>query len=228
MIQMFGNCIVVSEVDKQILRDMGVTSELYVVPNGTDTKFFRALGKKTVERSVLWVGHMDVHTNRDAVLHYWREVYPIIRRREPGVRMTFVGTSPPREIVRFANRDKSVRTTGFVEDIRPYVEEAAVVVVPVRIGSGTRVKILDCMAMGKGIVSTAVGCEGLDVTNGKNIVVADGAEAFANGTIGLLRNEGMRRSIGNNARSFAEQYDWSRIIGKQEDVYKEVIGRRVT
>ena len=140
---------------------MGVQNKLFVVPNGTDTKFFKPNSNRVNGNSVLWIGHMDVHTNKDAVLYFWKEIYPILGRKNPKVQMTFVGTAPPKEIAEAAKTDGQVRVTGFVDDIRPYIDEAAVMVVPIRIGSGTRLKILDAMAMGKAIVSTSVGCEGL-------------------------------------------------------------------
>ena len=101
------------------------------------------------------------------------------KKKYPEVKMTFVGTAPPKEIAEAAKTDGQVRVTGFVDDIRPYIDEAAVMVVPIRIGSGTRLKILDAMAMGKAIVSTSVGCEGLNVNDGKDIVIADDPEDFA-------------------------------------------------
>jgi glycosyltransferase involved in cell wall biosynthesis len=222
----FDGCVVVSEIDKQFLRQMGVSKRLFVVPNGTDTEFFKPSSIRSKRDSVLWIGHMDVYTNRDAVLYFWRQIYPIIRNQHPHVQMTFVGTAPPKEIVRAGKTDGQIKVTGFVDDIRPYVHEAAVMVVPIRIGSGTRLKILDAMAMGKAIVSTSVGCEGLKVNNGENILIADDPKDFAHRTTALLKNEKMRLSLENNARSLAKTYDWELIREQQEIVYQEIIGTR--
>lgn len=222
----FDGCVVVSDVDKELLIKMEVNSRLFVVPNGTDTKFFRPDNNKVFENEVLWIGHMDVHTNKDAVLYFWREIYPLLRKQYPQVRMTFVGTAPPEEIVGIAKKDGQVRVTGFVDDIRPYIDEAAVMVVPIRIGSGTRLKILDAMAMGKAIVSTSVGCEGINVTHGKNIMVADNPEDFANRTIELLKNANMRVNLEKSALTLAKTYDWDLIREKQEGVYQDVIKKR--
>jgi glycosyltransferase involved in cell wall biosynthesis len=222
----FDGCVVVSETDKELLHEMGVKSKLFVVPNGTNTKFFKPNNKKVVENSVLWIGHMDVHTNRDAVLYFWREIYPILKKKHSEVKMTFVGTAPPKEIVDAAQKDGQIKTTGFVDDIRPYIDEAAVMVVPIRIGSGTRLKILDAMAMGKAIVSTSVGCEGLNVNDGKNIVIANNPENFAGKTIELLKNSNKRVNLEKNAIELAKTYDWDLIIQKQEHVYQNIIARR--
>jgi len=221
----FDSCVVVSEIDKQLLRQMGVNNRIFVVPNGTDTHFFKPIGKRTIENSVLWIGHMEVHTNKDAVLYFWREIYPLIRKRHQEVKVTFVGTSPPKEIVDAAKMNKQIKVTGFVDDIRPYIERAAVILVPIRIGSGTRIKILDAMAMGKAIVSTSVGCEGLNVSGGKNILIADTPEDFAKRTIEVLTNEDMRNNLEKEARKLAETYDWNLIGVKQEVVYESVTKR---
>ena len=218
----FDACVVVSEKDKELLRSMGVKNELFIVPNGTDTKFFHPNSGKVVDDSVLWIGHMDVHTNKDAALFFWKEIYPILKKKYPEVKMTFVGTAPPKEIVDASKMDGQVKVTGFVDDIRPYIDEAAVMVVPIRIGSGTRLKILDAMAMGKAIVSTSVGCEGLNVNDGKDILIADDPEDFANQTIDLLKNLDKRITLEKNAIELAKTYDWGLITQRQEAGYQQV------
>jgi glycosyltransferase involved in cell wall biosynthesis len=222
----FDGCVVVSELDKELLVKMGVKSRLFVVPNGTNTKFFKPNNGKVVENSVLWIGHMDVHTNKDAVLYFWKDIYPILKMKYPQVKMTFVGTAPPKEIADAAQKDPQVKATGFVDDIRPYIDEAAIMVVPIRIGSGTRLKILDAMAMGKAIVSTSVGCEGINVNDGKDILVADDPQGFADKTISLLKDLEMRINLEKNALKVAETYDWDLIREKQEVVYQDVMDRR--
>lgn len=220
--EQFDCCVVVSEKDKELLREMGVKNNVVVVPNGTDTTFFKPIGRKKIENSVLWLGHMDVHTNQDAVLYFWREIFPLLQKQYPQVRMTFVGTAPPREIATAAGRNGNIEVTGFVNDVRPYLDEAAVMVVPLRIGSGTRLKILDAMAMGKAIVSTSVGCEGLKVTNGEDILIADDPGDFVKKVVELLCNEALRCKLSENALKFSQEYAWERLYGKQERIYKEV------
>lgn len=220
--EQFDCCVVVSEKDKELLREMGVKNNVVVVPNGTDTTFFKPIGRKKIENSVLWLGHMDVHTNQDAVLYFWREIFPLLQKQYPQVRMTFVGTAPPREIAAAAGRNGNIEVTGFVNDVRPYLDEAAVMVVPLRIGSGTRLKILDAMAMGKAIVSTSVGCEGLKVTNGEDILIADDPGDFVKKVVELLCNEALRCKLSENALKFSQEYAWERLYGKQERIYKEV------
>jgi glycosyltransferase involved in cell wall biosynthesis len=137
--------------------------------------------------------------------------------------MTFVGTAPPKEIEQTSNTDGQVKVTGFVEDIRPYIHGAAVIVVPIRIGSGTRLKILDAMAMGKAIVSTSVGSEGLNVSHRKDILLADNPQDFAQQVTNLLRNPRMRMTLEANATELAQSYDWNLIKERQDFVYREVL-----
>jgi glycosyltransferase involved in cell wall biosynthesis len=222
----FDSCIVVSEKDKESLEAMGIRSRMFVVPNGTDTKYFRPSEKKPEVDRVLWLGHMDVHTNRDAVLYFWREIFPVLRKRHPAVRMEFVGTSPPEEIVDAAKNDDRVETSGFVDDIRPHMEMASAVVVPIRIGSGTRVKILDAMALGKAIVSTSVGCEGIQVTDGEDIFIADDPEGFAEKIVTLLKNDRIRITLEKNARRLALTYDWSLGSVEQERAYEYAVMKK--
>lgn len=223
MVNRFDRCIAVSELDRDVLVDMGVTTPISVVPNGTNTEFFKPMGRQPVENSVLWLGHMDVHTNRDAVLYFWREICPLIRQQKPDAEFIFVGTAPPREIADAAAGDPRVKVTGFVDDIRTYVDEARVVVVPIRIGSGTRLKILDAMGMGKAIVSTSVGCEGIDVTDGENILVGDTPHVFAEKVMLALTNEELRNRIEKNARAFVKKYDWDNLCQIQEETYREAV-----
>jgi glycosyltransferase involved in cell wall biosynthesis len=220
----FDCCVVVSEKDKEILKEMGVGNNIVVVPNGTDTSFFKPTGRKEIKNSVLWLGHMDVHTNKDAVLYFWREIFSLLQEQYPQVKMTFVGTAPPREIEEAAIKNRNIRVTGFVDDVKPYIDEAEVMVVPIRIGSGTRLKILDAMAMGKAIVSTSVGCEGLNIVDGDNILIADEPEQFAKKIIELLLDQEMRKRIGNRAREVAMTYDWDFIQENQESAYQSVMG----
>ncbi|MBT1074645.1 glycosyltransferase family 4 protein [Geobacter grbiciae] len=224
MVNRFDRCIAVSELDRDVLLGMGITIPISVVPNGTNTEFFKPMGRPPVENSVLWLGHMDVHTNRDAVLYFWREICPLIRQRKPDAEFIFVGTAPPREIADAAAGDLRVKVTGFVDDIRTHVDEARVVVVPIRIGSGTRLKILDAMGMGKAIVSTSVGCEGLAVEHGRNILVADTPDAFADGVMSVLVDRDLREALERNARECALTYDWGMLCEEQERTYQAAVG----
>jgi glycosyltransferase involved in cell wall biosynthesis len=215
------DCVVaVSETDREELEKMGVRSKIFVVPNGTDTNVFRPDRNAESSQLVLWFGHMDVHTNEDAVLYFWKKICPHIKSGYREAKVMFVGTKPPREIEEAAARGEDIEVTGFVDDVKPYIAKASVVVVPIRIGSGTRIKILDAMAMGKAVVSTSVGCEGLNVKSGEDILIADDPIDFAHKTIMLLKDRDYRERIQRGARKTSEMYDWEIMREKQEASYR--------
>jgi glycosyltransferase involved in cell wall biosynthesis len=159
---------------------------------------------------------MDWLPNEDAMLWFCREIFPRIRADEPKASIVIVGRAPTPAVHRLAS-DHGVTVTGRVDDVRPYMKEAAAYVVPLRIGGGTRLKIFEAMAMGKAIVSTAVGAEGLPVTDGRDVLIADEPRAFASAVVALLRDVDRRRALEQAARALVvERYDWSAVAGELE------------
>jgi glycosyltransferase involved in cell wall biosynthesis len=168
--------------------------------------------------------------NRDAVMYFLDEIWPLIVARVPDVRVFVVGRAPTPDLMAFAARDARVVATGYVEDIRPIVRQSAVYIVPLRVGGGTRLKVLDAMAMGKALVSTSIGCEGIDVRAGEHLVVADTPEAFAESTVALLGDQARRLQLGRAARELVERcYSWPVVGRTLLDAYGEAIafGRRI-
>ncbi len=152
---------------------------------------------------------MDWLPNEDGVLYFAREVLPRIRTAEPDVTLTIVGRAPTPAVRRLAELP-GIDVTGRVDDVRPYLADADVYVVPLRIGGGTRLKIFEAMAMGRAVVSTTIGAEGLPVTSGQNIAIADDPEHFAGAVVDLIRDREARRRLENEARRLvSEHYDWS-------------------
>jgi glycosyltransferase involved in cell wall biosynthesis len=159
---------------------------------------------------------MDWLPNEDGMLHFAREIFPLIRREEPRATLSVIGRSPTPAVRRLAE-DPAIDVTGRVEDVRPHVAAGAVYVVPLRIGGGTRLKIFEAMAMAKAVVSTAVGAEGLPVTGGEHLLLADEPRGFARAVVRLLRDLDRRRAIEQAARQLVvSQYDWSVVAGDLE------------
>lgn len=182
-----------------------------LVPNGVDINYFTP-DSAPAEPILIYTGGMNMFANRDAVTWFLREAWPPIAAEMPTTQFFVVGQTPSPEILAFAAADPRIRVTGYVDDIRPLVRRAAVYVVPIRIGGGTRLKVLDAMASGKAIVSTAIGCEGIDVVDGEHLLIADDPIAFAAATLALLREPARRRSLGHAARARAEErYSWPAI-----------------
>jgi glycosyltransferase involved in cell wall biosynthesis len=217
--------ITVSDADANHLRSMLPGIKTATVPNGVDTDYFRPdPADKLTERAIIYTGGMNMYANRDAVSYFLSSMWRRIKSKLPDVRFYVVGQDPPQELRKFAEGDKNIIITGYVDDIRPYVSRSAAYVVPLRVGGGTRLKILDAMAMGKAIVSTTIGAEGILATDGKNILLADEPFEFASKTIELLTSSRKREILGAEARKLVEQqYSWGIIGERLQHAYEQVL-----
>jgi glycosyltransferase involved in cell wall biosynthesis len=199
-----------SKEDRDTLHQLQPRLPIFVVPNAVDTDSISAdLQDEPVDKSpiLLFQGGMDWYPNRDAVEFFARSILPLVRAEFPHVRFLVAGRNPPPNFVEELNASSGVEFTGTVPDMRPYLSAATAVVVPLRIGSGTRIKILEAGAAGKPIVSTSVGAEGLELKAEQEIVLADDPAAFANSVISLLRDPERRNLIGKSARTvIVERY----------------------
>ncbi len=193
------------------------------VANGVDLKFFTPSPDEPDRESLVFVGAMHWRPNQDAVTWFVEEVLPLLRDRRPDVSLVVVGQAPPPHIQKLDSLP-GVHIAGRVEDVRPYVDSAAVYVVPLRIGGGTRLKILEALAMKKAIVSTSVGAEGLNVTDGADIMLADTADEFAEKVDMLLRDVALRRELGERGRKLVEeQYGWDKLADRLEKFLREFV-----
>lgn len=209
----FDSVVAVSRDDAETIgRDYGVAS-VGDVPTGVDTEFFRpAAGADAEPHGLVFTGSMDWLPNEDAIQFFTREIMPLVRERVPGVRLTVVGRKPYASLVELAKRDPSVVVTGRVEDVRPYMERAAAYVVPIRVGGGTRLKIYEAMAMEKPVVSTTVGAEGLPLSDGEDLLLADTPRAFADAVVRVLTDAGLARSLGARAaEKVRAQFGWEKV-----------------
>lgn len=219
----FDMNIVMSSVDEGELRRIAPGVATAIVPNGVDTGYFSS-SVDGHEKAAIYTGGMNMYANKDAVLYFLREIWPAVLREHPDARFYVIGQDPPVELHEYSRRETSVIVTGYVDDVRPYVRKAAVYVVPLRVGGGTRLKVLDALAQGKAIVSTSLGCEGISVVDGLNIHIEDTPERFAARVSSLFADAESRRMLGTAARNLAKsKYDWNAIgIGLQK-VYEEVV-----
>ena len=175
------------------------------VPNVVDTVHYAPCSGGGEGFTVMYQGGMDWFPNRDAVEYFASSILPIVRQRVPGARLVVAGRNPSPEFIRKFKGDSGIEFTGTVSDMRPVIERAQVCVVPLRIGSGTRLKILESAAMGKAVVATRLGAEGLDFRDGEEILLEDEPIAFANAVSDLLLDPGRRRSVGAAARRCVEE-----------------------
>lgn len=218
-------CTLTSDHDRQMLLAEAPWARTAVVRNGVDLDAFRPGPGPEEPRSLLFFGAVDYYPNTEGLLFFLDEVMPRLREAIPGVHLRIVGRRPPESIT--SRQGPDVEVTGAVDDVRPYLERAAVVIAPLHIGGGTRLKILEAMAMGKAVVSTSVGAEGLDAIPERDIAIADDAAELAEKIGRLLGAPEKRRRLGAAARRFVEQgYGWGASVARLTSFYEEILEAR--
>ena len=190
--------------DAQVIRSVSPEARIPVLPNVVDVESYEPPYEDD-GRTLLFVGAMDWFPNRDAVDYFIAEILPAVRGLVPGARFVVAGRNPSRDMLRRYSNLADVEFTGSVADMRPIIAQAAVCVVPLRMGSGTRMKILEAAAMGKAIVSTTLGAEGLEFVDGSEVVIAEPAQAFSAAAAELLSDPARRCLLGRAARRRVEQ-----------------------
>ncbi len=215
--------VAVSEADRDALRKLDSHLDVTVVPNGVDLEFYRPgitpplAGMEA--NALVFTGKMDYRPNVDAVTWFADAVFPLIRELAPGTSLYIVGQQPHARVAALGARPGIV-VTGRVPDTRPYIAGAGVYVVPLRIGGGTRLKVLEAMAMGQAIVSTRLGCDGFPFVDGREVAYADEPRAFAERVAALLREREQAAALGRAARAYVEaHYGWDAIVPRLEALY---------
>lgn len=219
----FAACITITEAERDdVLRDAPGT-RVYVVPNGVDTRTFTPTPGPRPPATIIMTGSLDYFPNADGIRWFVSDIYPAIRARRPDVTFLVVGKSTP-EVDKSLSGVAGMQLVGRVPDVRPYVAQGTVFVVPLRIGGGTRLEILEAMAQGIPVISTSVGCEGLGVVHEEHLLVADGAAAFVEAVLRLMADPALQQRLSANARRMVvERYDWDGIVCGLEVAYQETV-----
>jgi sugar transferase (PEP-CTERM/EpsH1 system associated) len=212
----FDHVVAVSRRDMEVFESEYGITKVSEIPTGVDIEYFRPEGGIQPQRcDLVFTGSMDWLPNEDAIVFFTKSILPGIRAVVPDVTLTVVGRNPSPRILDLARHDPAVRITGSVPDVRPFIEHATVFIVPLRIGGGTRLKIYEAMAMEKAIVSTSIGAEGLPVTDGEDIILADTPETFASSVIQLLTDAQRAERIGRRAANLVRaEFGWGRVADK--------------
>lgn len=222
--QTVDHVIAVSEADAAAFRELAPGRPVTVVPNGIDAAPY-ACDDTSLDlgpAALVFTGSMSYRPNVDAALWFADEVLPRIRAAVPEARFFIVGSQPHARLQPLRERD-DVEITGWVPDVKPFLHAAAVFVVPLRMGSGTRLKILQAMAAGRAVVSTTIGAQGLDAQDGVALRLADNAADFARQVVALLGAPEQRQALGRvGAALVAQQYDWSVIVPRLLEVYRQL------
>jgi polysaccharide biosynthesis protein PslH len=231
-IRRFDVVLAVSDTDCQTLQRLyprDLRGPAVTVATGVDSAFFAPQPATAMSpKHLVFTGSMDWIPNEDAMTHFCADILPLIRAQEPDATLSIVGRAPTPAVQRLAMH-AGVEVTGRVDDVRDYIARGAVYVVPIRIGGGTRLKIFEAMAMGKAVVSTTIGAEGLPVTDGRDVAIADTPETFAAAVVALLRDPVQRVQLERAARDLVvTHYDWSAVAGQLDNALTAAASGRVT
>jgi glycosyltransferase involved in cell wall biosynthesis len=224
----FDACTVVADWERDFLRAMvrSSSSSVEIFPNGVDCTHNHSGLAETQPHTLVYNGALTYSANYDAMQYFLAEIYPLIQRQLPDVTLTITGSTKGVDLDGL-RLDESVHLTGYVDDVRQPVARSAACVVPIRQGGGTRLKILEAMALGTPVVATSKGAEGLDMIDGEHLLIADAPDAFAEAVVNVLRDTELRRRLATHARALVEaRYDWGPIGQQFVELVEEVTAKR--
>jgi glycosyltransferase involved in cell wall biosynthesis len=210
-------CTVVSEPEREIFGKFFPKNKakVEIIPNGVDTKVYRGIETVFKQNSIIFTGSFKYHPNYEAMVWFINYVFPLILNRIPDAHLMITGD----HVGLLVPESKNVTLTGYVNDINDYISSSGVSIAPLLSGGGTRLKILEAMAIGTPVVATSKGAEGLDARNKEQLIIADTPESFANGVIEILKTPDLRQQLSSNGKKFVrEKFDWSVIIPKFLDI----------
>ena len=214
--------ITVSEKDALFFSKVVPSCPIHVVQNGVDSEFFKPVNVPEDSQLLVFEGKMDFTVNEDGVFYFVNEIFPIIKKTHPTTKFIVVGKNPSPELLKL--KSESIEITGFVDDIRPYIMNAAIFVCPLRKGAGIKNKLLQAWALGKATVVTSVSTGGLIVNEGENVLVRDDPVGFAKAVTDLLDNAALRNKLGENARRTIEtNYSWQQKTSQLEELFEKLI-----
>lgn len=225
-IECFDAILVCSLEDKIALNCHNMLDKIHVIPNGVDASVYSDQTSSAKENALVFVGSMDYHANISGIEYFYAHILPLLRARHPGLLIYVVGKNPPSHIR--ALHGDGVVVTGAVDDVRPYLHRSAISIVPLLVGGGTRLKILEAMAAGLPVVSTSQGAEGIAAVHGREILIADTPQKFADAVSSLLENASERDRLARSGREFVLQhYDWTIVTQALKSVIAHAGGEPV-
>ena len=217
--------VAVSSADKLSMMSIAPNVDVSVIPNSVDiADYVRDEDVAGKEYDLVFIGKMDYRPNVDAVLWFAESIWPNLIKHRPQTTWAIVGQNPHSRLKKLRGR-QGIKITGKVERIHPYLSGGAICIMPLRFGSGTRLKLIEAMASGKAIVSTAIGAEGFGLVNGQELIIADNAENFLAEILKLLSNAELRNQLGQRAKAFAKQYDYRLVVPRFDDVYDTLLSK---
>lgn len=223
--------LAVTDIDRNLLeealrssngRNDGHEAPITVIPIAVDTEKLRPVNRKVGSKNIVTLGTLHYPPNADGIRWFFNEAFPLVKERVPDATLTIIGKNPPQDFIELAERNPGVvEVTGYVDDLRPYLEQSALMVVPVRAGGGMRVRILEAFAYAMPVVTTTVGLEGIRGTPDHDVLVADTPVDFADRTIALLQNASLQEKLATNGRELAaSRYDWQAVLSAMRPIYE--------
>lgn len=223
----FDRCLAVSDLDKENIIKLSGASNIAVNPHCIDLPPAQPpVSYEEEDNTLLYFGGLRYVANDDAIRFFYESIFPLIKKDIPSVKFVITGKNPSRYVLGLA-RDPSVRFVGFVPDIRDFLKKIALVVVPLRLGGGIRMKILESWSAAKAVVSTSIGAEGVQISNGSDIIIADTADDFANQTVRLLRDKATREALGSAGfEKVCKVYNSEKLVENLEKIYREILAQK--
>jgi glycosyltransferase involved in cell wall biosynthesis len=222
----FDRCLVVTQRDKELLESLNPRIRCTVIPIGVDVDYFSPIDINEEPSSLTLLARLQYPAAIANVFYFYNEIFPLILREKPDVKLYLVGRDPAKGIVDLS-ADPSVCVTGYVNDIRPYLAKSTVFIAPEILGTGMKYKVLEAMSMGKAVVTTTLGAQGFDVRNREHLVVADTSHEFARETVSLLTDRRTRAALGANARKLVkEQYSWEAVAKMLNELLVDIYSER--
>jgi glycosyltransferase involved in cell wall biosynthesis len=229
LMKYFEEYWIISEEDKVQLEAGSHFEKLHIVRNGVDTDYFNRKQRTTdngQRNSIIFVGYMGVESS-DAIFYFYNQILPLIKKEIPDFKWYIIGADPPDRVKSLAN-DKNIIVTGYVEDLRDWYEKASVAIAPMRFVAGMQNKILEAMSMSLPVVTTPYGNEGINGQNGEEIFVEDEPDHFARRIVQILRDNNLRKEMGNKGRRFVEEkYSWNVVMDRVEEIEKQISPKRI-
>ncbi len=224
MLSHFDQVIITSAYDRQYLVRRGLLEErVHVVPNGVDTEYFTPPIGSREEDSLVFCAKMDYYPNAQAMLYFCQEILPRIWEHRPQVSLTIVGNNPP-PAVQALSEDRRIRVTGYVPDIRPYLSRASLALAPLQVAAGMQNKVLEALAVAAPLVATSASCRALQVEHGQHLLIADGAQPFADAVLQLLDNPQEAQALGARGRLYVEErHSWLQSARQLHELYQSAL-----
>lgn len=216
-----------SEIDAKIIQKAAPGVKTVLTPNGVDVDYFQPGSGERDAANAIFMGDYKYFPNTDAALYFIEAILPLIRAKRPDFTLTLLGKDPAPELVDLSKQsDSGVIVTGLVDDTRPYLTQATMFVCALRSGSGTRFKLMEALACGLPVVSTAVGCEGLNAEHGKQMLIADSPQAFADAVLKLIHEPELARQLAQQGRAWVvEHHAWEHSAALVAEAYRTLAGR---